>query len=79
MLISMLTTYDNPYSPFDDWDNWFSFDLSHGYNSSGLVARIAVVSSDLSDKDYNQAITIAIDEIVKENVSGIHKKVTKEI
>lgn len=78
MIRTMLTTVDNPYSPFDDWDSWLSFDMAAGYNTSGLLARIAVVSNDLSEADVEQAISQAIDEIVFENVSGVHKKVTKE-
>ena len=74
----MLTTIDNPFSPFDQWDEWYAFDMRAGYNTSGLLARIAKVSNDLSDKDIDQAIELAIDEIVAENVSGMHRKVTKE-
>lgn len=29
----MLSTIDNPYSPFDEFDKWFKFDVVHGYNS----------------------------------------------
>lgn len=79
MLISMLTTVDNPHSPFDDWDAWYLFDLHAGYHTPGLLARIAVVSHELSEKDFNLAIDQAIDEIVRENVSGVHKKLTREV
>lgn len=78
MIVAMLTTVDNPHSPFDEWDAWFQYDLRAGHNTSGLLARIAVVSHELSEKDFNLAIESAIDEIVKENVSGVHRKVTKE-
>ena len=79
MLQSMLTTTDNPFDPFDDWDNWFAYDSRMGYHTPSFLARIAVVSDELSDQDQNLAIESAMDEIVKENVNGLYKKVTKEI
>ena len=79
MIVSMLTTVDNPHSPFDDWTAWFNFDTAAGYNTSGLLARLVEVSHELSENDFAAAVESAIDEIVRENVSGIHKKVSKEI
>lgn len=77
--ITMLTTVDNPFSPFDQWKEWLTFDETRGYHTSGLLARVAKVSNELSDKDIKQAIESAIDEIVRENVSGVHRKVTQEV
>lgn len=76
---SMLTTDDNPYDPFTQWNEWFTFDTSHGYNSAGLVARITISSPELSQADQELAIDQAIDEIVELNISGKHKKVTREV
>jgi hypothetical protein len=73
----MLTTYDNPFDPFTQWTQWYAFDEGKGYCSCGLVARIARSSNDLSDADHSAAIQSAIDEITRENVSGIHKKVKR--
>lgn len=78
-LVHMLTTVDNPYDPFTEYDQWFSFDLHAGYHSPGLLARIAITSDELSDADESQAIEAAIDEIVKENVTGMFRKVSREI
>lgn len=76
---SMLTTVDNPFSPFDEFEEWQAYDLFNGYHTSSLLARVAVVSEDLSDADYHLSIEQAIDEIVEENVSGMHTKVTREV
>lgn len=73
----MLTTFDNPFDPFTQWSQWYAFDEGKGYCSCGLVARIAKSSNDLSDADNALAIQQAIDEITRENVSGIHKKVKR--
>lgn len=70
----MLTTVDNPWSPFTNWDEWYAYDEVAGYHTLALLGRVAVTSDELSDADYELAIANAIDEIVQENVSGVHTK-----
>jgi hypothetical protein len=74
----MLTTVDNPFDPFTRFDEWLAYDTQMGYNTSGMLDRIAKVSSDLSEADQALAIQSAIDEIVKENVLGKWRKVAKK-
>lgn len=75
--VYMLTTVDNPFDPFTQWDEWFAFDESNGYHSCSLLARVAVTSSELSDLDQLIAIQEAIDEVVSVNMSGMHRKVSQ--
>lgn len=75
MVFYMLTTKDNPFSPVTNYDEWMSWDIAHGYNSNAFLARVAAYSPDLSGPDQDAAIQEAIDEIVTENVSGVHTKV----
>jgi len=75
---SMLTTIDNPFDPFTQFDSWFQFDEEKGYHTCQFLSRIARTSSDMSDADYDREIERAIDEIVKFNVRGIDKKVTRD-
>ena len=79
MIESMLTTVDNPHDPFDDFDAWYAFDARAGYHTPSFLARITVTSHELSPADESLAIEQAIDEIVKENVLGIYKKVSREV
>lgn len=74
---SMLTTIDNPYNPFTQFDEWFAYDESKGYHTCSYLARIAKSSDELSEADESLAIESAIDEIVNLNVLGIYKKVTE--
>jgi hypothetical protein len=76
---SRLTTIDNPFDPFDEYPAWLAIDTAYGYHTPGFLARIAVVSDELSEADQELANEQAIDEIVRENVLGIYRKVTREV
>jgi hypothetical protein len=73
----MLTTVDNPYDPFTQWDEWFAWDQNAGYHTPGLLARVAQLGEDLPDSVQHQVIQQAIDDIVRENVLGVHRKVKR--
>lgn len=73
----MLTTVDNPFNPFTEFDEWYAYDQRLGYNTSAFLDRVAMVSNDLSEPDQALAIQQAIDEICEENVSGMWKKVSR--
>lgn len=74
----MLTTVDNPYNPFTEFDVWLAFDIRMGYNTSAFLARVAMLPEDLPEPYQSLAIQNAIDEIVQENVSGMWRKVSRE-
>lgn len=71
----MLTTVDNPYNPFTHYDEWYAWDSNTGYHTPGLLARIVRSSDELPVEIERAIIQAAIDEIVKENVFGVHKKI----
>lgn len=75
----MLTTFDNPYDPFEQFDSWYMFDLDKGYNSSSYLDRIARTSDQLTEEENDKEIERAIDEIIKYDFMNIYKKVTKTI
>ena len=74
-----LTTFDNPFDPFDDFTSWLLFDNEKGYNTCGYLARIAQTSDDMTQKEVNEEIERAIDEIILYNPLNIYKKVKREI
>ena len=71
----MVTTVDNPYDPFTDFDNWYAFDERSGYHTTAFVARVLSTSHELSEADQSLAYDLAVEEIVRENVLGIYRKV----
>lgn len=73
-MIVMLSTIDNPYNPFTNYDEWLTYDL-HNHNSCALLDQFAKTSSALSDQENNREIVRAIDEIVRTDPLGIYIKV----
>lgn len=71
----MLTTVDNPFDPFTQFEEWKAFDESKGYHTCAYLARIVKTSDELSEADEALAIEQAIDEIIKLNLLGIYRKV----
>lgn len=74
----MLTTNDNPFCPFKNFDSWFMFDVEKGYNSCSILARIAQTSDALTEQENEEEVERAIDEIIKYDILDIYKKVTRE-
>ena len=73
-----LTTIDNPFDPFTQFDNWFLFDTEKGYNSCSRLDRIAKVTDEMSEVEVNEEIERAIDEIIKYDFMNVYKKVKKK-
>jgi hypothetical protein len=74
----MLTTFDNPYDPFKQFDSWLMYDNDRGYNSCSRLGRIARTSDQLSDEVNEEEIERAIDEIIKYDFMNIYKKIKQE-
>ena len=75
----MLTTFDNPYNPFEQFASWFLFDTEKGYNSCSYLGRIARTSDQLSEIEYDSEVERAIDEIIKYDFRNIYKKVKQQV
>lgn len=81
-----LTTYDNPYDPFDQFDEWMLYDEEMGYHSMSYLGRIARLSDELSEEENNQEVERAIDEIINihakiatdQGIRNLYVKVSKE-
>lgn len=62
-----ITTVDNPYDPskMDEWNDWFSYDVKHGYNTCERLASITPLSSALTDEENNESIYESMQELCK--------------
>ena len=74
----MLTTIDNPFDPFEQFTNWFLFDVEKGYNTCGYLGRIVNFNDEMSEKEKDEEIERAIDEIIANDILGIYTKVVRE-
>lgn len=74
----MLTTVDNPFDPFEQFDQWFLFDNEKGYNTCGRLARIANFTDDMTQKEIDEETERAIDEIIKNDFMNLYTKAFKE-
>ena len=75
----MLTTFDNPFDPFDDFTSWFMFDVEKGYYTCNLLARIARTSEEFSTIEEKTETERAIDAIIDYDFLNIYKKVTRNV
>ena len=75
----MLTTFDNPFDPFDNFRQWFLFDIEKGYNTCNYVARIAKSSNEFNTKEDDAETEKAIDSIIEQDFLNIYKKVVREV
>lgn len=76
---TMLTTFDNPYDPFDNFDQWFMFDIEKGYYTCNYLARISNWREGLSTIEENLDRERAIDAIIDHDFLNIYKKVTRNV
>ena len=71
----LLTTVDNKFNPFVDFDGWLAEDRRLGYNIPGMVDRLLVTSDELSDETQAELYYDTIDEICERNVTGTFRRI----
>ena len=70
----MLTTFDNPYDPFEQFNEWFMFDVEKGYYSCNKLARIANVTDEMTQKEIEEETNRAIEVIIDNDITNTYKK-----
>lgn len=72
-----LSTVDNPYNPFDEFDKWLQYDISRGYNCCGILADITSTSRELPFSMQTEDINEAIDRFISVAPDAVYVKVEK--
>lgn len=71
----MITTPDNPYNYYTEFDQWLTWDQSNGHNTLELLDRVTITAPDLTQGLEEEAIVTAMNYIVTELLPGIYIKV----
>lgn len=80
MARTLITTTDNKFNPFTQFERWKAYDENEcGYYSLSYLARIAVVSPELSQAEMDRAIEDACDEICEMDLRFISPATGKEV
>lgn len=74
----LITTVDNPYNPFTNFQEWFLFDSEKGYGTCDLIGRLVNTSYQLSDEENQEEIQNAYEQILKYDEVGLYKKIYED-
>lgn len=82
----MLTTIDNPYNPYTQFDMWYGFDNSIrvvkgsrvptpiSTNCCGKLADEAITSYDMTDEEYTYEVMRAVDQIIEDDDLNLYAR-----
>ena len=79
MTCCMLSTIDNPFNPFEDYSSWLMFDKEKGYDSAERLKKKKKITDDMTQKEENEEIERAIDEIIRYDILNVYIKVSKTL
>ncbi len=74
-----LTTVDNPYSYFDEKDEWEGWENRTGNRATKMIGRFAYTSDELSVEENEAEMKRAIEEIIKYDPTHLYVMEVKEI
>ena len=58
----LLTTIDNPYNPWTNWDQWYDYDQRMDYCTCSYLARVMSVTDAMTDVELDREYEFAMDE-----------------
>ena len=71
-----ITTSDNPFDYFNDFDNWQQFDEDNNYYTLSYIARIRdTYPESLDSEEENKIMNQVFNDIIELNLTGNYKKV----
>lgn len=74
----LITTSDNPFNPWTNFDEWFAYDVVKGYNTCSILARICEdAGQDLGDREELLSYYDAAERMLQYNLTGNYCKALK--
>lgn len=73
-----ITTFDNPFNPITEFNDWNNFDTEKGYYTCNYLGRITRISDGMSQVEYDREVERAIDSIITSDPFNLYKKVEME-
>lgn len=67
-----LTTIDNPFNPFDQFNSWYLYDVEKGYNTCSKLARIASTFPEFPEEE---GFVKAAEEMLAHDCFGLYMKI----
>ena len=74
---TFITTTDNPFNYFTQFDDWLNYDRLMGYFTLEYVGRLAKLAPDISEEEEAEELERVFDSIIEWN-GEMYKKVYKE-
>lgn len=72
-----ITTFDNPFNYFTQFEDWLAYDTNHGYYTLQYLARLVKTSDELSEASQNAEFERAFDSMIEWN-GDLYKRIYKE-
>ena len=79
----LLTTIDNPYNPWTNWDQWYDYDERMGYHTCSYLARVMSIGDSMTDEECDREYEFAMNEIIytmcgsRANLYAVMKEILK--
>ena len=74
----MLSTYDNPYNPFEQFTLWLMFDKEKGYDSCERMMRLANITEGMTQKEIDEETDRAMNLLIELDFTNTFTRVTQE-
>lgn len=68
-----VTTFDNPYNYFTQFDEWFAFDTSKGYYTCNKIARLVELKPSMTSIEEQNAIEDACKRFVDIDFMNLYR------